>query len=299
VEVDADGAFAFPSTVADGSDYAVTVDRQPREPAQLCRVLNGRGVVRGADVSDINVVCGEGSSITVSVDRPGSDGANVEVYVYSPLPEAALVGVSARGTKLEGGRASFVVQSAQGNGAAVLPQGEYDVFVFVNHDGSVDPNTGRDTWSVADYGSRRRATLRANSDNPVNFYGSDFSLLVAPGVRAQAALSIAPDAVLSCLYAPAGAGAVALPQGEGAPVVGRAVRSCEEGESCFARPTVFDNFRAATTDENQALPRGLYDLTCFGDEDGDGEVDSGEFYGVLFGVSAGSQAITITLQEVP
>lgn len=299
VEIDENGAFAFPTTVADGSDYRVTVDRQPREPAQRCRVFNGSGTVRGADITDLQVACGEGSTVSIELDRSDADGAHVEVYITSPLPEARVVATGPQDLTLEGGRASFVAQAAEGSGPAILEAGSYEVFVFVNKDGSVDRSSGRPTFSTADLGSRRSLILRANADNPVRFYASDFTPLVAPEVRAQTSLSIEPDAILACLFAPAGAGQQALPQEDGAPVIARAVKPCMDGEECFARPSAFDNFRRAITTENQAMPRGLYDITCHADEDADGMIDPGEFVGFLGNVPIGSQPVSITLQEAP
>jgi len=55
--VSADGSFSFSSTVADGSEYAVTVQTQPGNPNQACTVSNGSGTVNGAVVSNVSVTC--------------------------------------------------------------------------------------------------------------------------------------------------------------------------------------------------------------------------------------------------
>ncbi len=53
-----DGPFTFPTPIADGSVYAVTVTTQPADPAQFCTVSNANGTISGADVTDVMVACG-------------------------------------------------------------------------------------------------------------------------------------------------------------------------------------------------------------------------------------------------
>ncbi len=52
-----DGAFTFPTVVASGGSYAVTVGTQPTVPAQTCTVTGGSGTVTATDVTDVAVVC--------------------------------------------------------------------------------------------------------------------------------------------------------------------------------------------------------------------------------------------------
>lgn len=51
----ANGAFTFPTRLADTSGYAVTVLTHP--PGQLCTVTNATGTISGADVSNVSVTC--------------------------------------------------------------------------------------------------------------------------------------------------------------------------------------------------------------------------------------------------
>ena len=51
------GGFSFPTQLADGSSYAVTVLTQPTAPAQTCSVANGSGTLAGEDVSTVAVNC--------------------------------------------------------------------------------------------------------------------------------------------------------------------------------------------------------------------------------------------------
>ncbi len=70
--IDADGAFAFATALADGSAYAVSVLTQPTAPAQTCTVDAGDGTVAGADVTDVLVTCVTDVSDILFVD--GFDG---------------------------------------------------------------------------------------------------------------------------------------------------------------------------------------------------------------------------------
>jgi len=55
--VAANGAFTFPTALASGSNYAVTVQTQPSGPAQTCAVTNGSGTVGAANVTNVSIVC--------------------------------------------------------------------------------------------------------------------------------------------------------------------------------------------------------------------------------------------------
>lgn len=52
------GSFTFPTPLADGTPYAVTVLIQPT--GQTCTVANGTGTIAGADVTDVAVTCAPG-----------------------------------------------------------------------------------------------------------------------------------------------------------------------------------------------------------------------------------------------
>lgn len=52
-----DGGFTFPTEVASGGSYDVTVRTQPSDPRQSCTVINGRGTVAGGDIGNVVVSC--------------------------------------------------------------------------------------------------------------------------------------------------------------------------------------------------------------------------------------------------
>ncbi|MBM9501842.1 hypothetical protein JWG44_16425 [Leptospira sp. 201903071] len=49
--------FVFPTSLADGSTYAVAVSSQPTSPLQLCSVSSGSGTIGGTHVSSPSIVC--------------------------------------------------------------------------------------------------------------------------------------------------------------------------------------------------------------------------------------------------
>jgi hypothetical protein len=55
--VGANGVFTFPSELASGATYNVTVRTRPSDPNQACTVTNGRGTIGSADVSNVVVSC--------------------------------------------------------------------------------------------------------------------------------------------------------------------------------------------------------------------------------------------------
>jgi len=52
-----DGAIAFPTKIASGATYSVTVFTQPTSPAQTCAVTNGSGMMGSSDVTNVAVSC--------------------------------------------------------------------------------------------------------------------------------------------------------------------------------------------------------------------------------------------------
>jgi len=55
------GEFSFPSPIASGATYSVTVKTQPAGPAQSCGIANGAGVVGSADVTNVTITCATGT----------------------------------------------------------------------------------------------------------------------------------------------------------------------------------------------------------------------------------------------
>lgn len=57
IGIEINGGFVFPTPLADGEGYSVSVARQPGQPEQFCAVFAGQGNVSGGDVDDILVSC--------------------------------------------------------------------------------------------------------------------------------------------------------------------------------------------------------------------------------------------------
>ena len=75
VEVAANGAFTFPTQIASGGAYNVTVRTAPSNPRQSCAVANGAGTVGAAPVTNITVTCT--STFTVTVTVSGLEGSGL------------------------------------------------------------------------------------------------------------------------------------------------------------------------------------------------------------------------------
>ncbi len=57
ITISANGSFAFPTTVASGATYAVTVRTQPATPRQTCVVTSASGSVTNANITSVRVTC--------------------------------------------------------------------------------------------------------------------------------------------------------------------------------------------------------------------------------------------------
>ena len=90
----ANGAFTFPSPLASGSSYAVTVAIQPSGPQQTCTVANGTGTVGAANVTNVAISCTT-STYTVGGSVAGLAGDGL---VLSLNGGAQSLPVSANGT---------------------------------------------------------------------------------------------------------------------------------------------------------------------------------------------------------
>ena len=85
--VSSDGAFTFPTPVASGAMFNVTVKGEPTSPLQTCTVSGGQGIVANANVTSVAVSCapamytvgGTISGLQGSVTLDDGDGGTVTV----------------------------------------------------------------------------------------------------------------------------------------------------------------------------------------------------------------------------
>ncbi|MBX3689056.1 proprotein convertase P-domain-containing protein [Dokdonella sp.] len=88
--VAADGAFTFPTGLASGASYAVTVGTQPA--GQVCSVSNGSGTIGSANVTDVAVTCTAAATYTVGGNVSGLTGSGLVLSLNAgaqSLPVAA------------------------------------------------------------------------------------------------------------------------------------------------------------------------------------------------------------------
>jgi hypothetical protein len=57
IQVTANGAFTFPTALANGTGYSVAAFAQPTNPSQSCIVSTGSGTLNGANVTNVVVAC--------------------------------------------------------------------------------------------------------------------------------------------------------------------------------------------------------------------------------------------------
>ena len=74
-----DGSFAFPTPIASGDTYAVTVSGQPSAPTQTCTVSNGTGTIGTTDVTGVAVTCTT-STFTISGTVTGLLGSGLVLH---------------------------------------------------------------------------------------------------------------------------------------------------------------------------------------------------------------------------
>jgi predicted RecA/RadA family phage recombinase len=81
VTVTADGTFAFPTTLSDGTAYAVTVSTSPTN--KYATVTNGSGTLAGAAITNIAVTCTAPVTVSSSISSTTSWAAPIYVVTGS------------------------------------------------------------------------------------------------------------------------------------------------------------------------------------------------------------------------
>lgn len=57
LRIASNGRYRFVTTMQSGASYNITVATQPRDPRQTCIVANGSGIVRNADIDNVDIRC--------------------------------------------------------------------------------------------------------------------------------------------------------------------------------------------------------------------------------------------------
>jgi hypothetical protein len=124
VTVSANGAFAFPTSLADGSAYAVAVRTQPVGPAQTCTVSSGSGMVAGAAVNAPQVQCALNSyNVTLSYAGLGGSGTlGLEFTASNPFTAVGDIGISVPSSSSSGSLSLGTKPTATAYQISVLSQ---------------------------------------------------------------------------------------------------------------------------------------------------------------------------------
>lgn len=72
VAISGNGAFTFPTPLAQGAAYNVTIPSQPSSPQQLCSVINGGGNIGAGNVTNVAIDCKSYYTVSTAVDPPSS-----------------------------------------------------------------------------------------------------------------------------------------------------------------------------------------------------------------------------------
>ncbi len=88
--VASNGVYAFPTALASGTAYSVTIGIQPIQPAQVCTVSNGSGTIAAANVSNVSVSCVTTPAATYTVGGTitglAGTGLSLQINGGTPVP---------------------------------------------------------------------------------------------------------------------------------------------------------------------------------------------------------------------
>ncbi len=136
--------FTFSTRLPIGYKYVVEIRQQPT--GQLCQLINGVGVIRSSDVSDISVICSNVSSgidgiwvaeqdITLEVERG-------ETF-YNYAVTAALTGAMPGRIDFD-----FTKNGLAQVGASSLSSKPFEINLYLTHSAYLQPGTYKDSISV-------------------------------------------------------------------------------------------------------------------------------------------------------
>ena len=90
----ANGPFAFPTALVNGTSYVATVFANPTNPSQDCKLDNGTGVIAGGNVASITIACATrsftvgGTVSGLAPLAPGGTGLSVQLNGTQPIQVA-------------------------------------------------------------------------------------------------------------------------------------------------------------------------------------------------------------------
>lgn len=106
--ITSNGAFTFPTPVAEGNPYNVTVQTQPA--IQTCFVSNGSGTMGGSNITNVSVHCEESIAYVTPLSPDSATASQIQLY---SLSQDALLSFSENATQTEGhyGQMAFATVS--------------------------------------------------------------------------------------------------------------------------------------------------------------------------------------------
>ncbi len=153
--------FTFPTGIASGGAYTVTVKTQPATPAQVCSVVNGTGSVGATDISNVAVSCVSVAKFVYVANS--SDGANGtgDVSAFTVNANTGALTAVAGGPVAADLNPSAIAVDPSGQFAYVSNGNSADVSIFI-----VDPVAGALTLKGNAYtpGTSEEAIAVAPSD---------------------------------------------------------------------------------------------------------------------------------------
>jgi hypothetical protein len=163
--------FVFPTGLAAGSVYTVTVQTQPAGPPQRCAVTRGqRGTIDTTDLRDVMVDC----NIAADIQRPHSSGPEPQswdVYVDAFEAQVEIIGLSYNNgdCNMSGGNVSSAFRlspSSVGKKAGMISwdpatAGSVSFEFYIDSNATVGPQKGQQSANIP-------LTCEASTDNFTN-----------------------------------------------------------------------------------------------------------------------------------
>ncbi len=155
-------SFTFPTAIASGGTYAVTVKTQPSAPSQLCSIANGTGPVGAANISNVAVSCVNVARFVFVVNSNDGVNGTGDVSAFTINPTTGALTAVAGGAVTADVNPSAIAVDPTGQFAYVSNGGTPDVSIFI-----VDPIAGALTLkgNVYSPGTTGESIAVAPSDN--------------------------------------------------------------------------------------------------------------------------------------
>ena len=78
LSISGNSTFAFPTLIAKGGTYTVTVAQSPSSPSETCKLSNDTGTIASADVTNVKVICYV-NSFTIGGQVTGLAGTGLQL----------------------------------------------------------------------------------------------------------------------------------------------------------------------------------------------------------------------------